>query len=121
MTSLIGNSEITRKANALRRELAEQFGVRPRFVSLGSCLKAARGAKARLNDTFGSKLGSIYSKINQYLLSEDCPVVIDAEGTMAATGCTMKEFIDMMSMLEKRGVVYRPQGWYIMKLEKRPY
>lgn len=119
---IIGNGEVMKKAWAIRKETAAEYGVDSRFIHFGSCVKAAAGtSKAKITDVWGSRLGSVVSEINRYLLSGDCPVIVDTGSISKITGASGNLIYAHLSNLKDAGKVNRNYGYHSVKLDARPY
>ena len=74
-TMKFNDSTTTKKAHVIRRATSDKFGVPLRFVSFSDCMIKARGENiGQMHDCYGNHLGSKASKLNLWLLSDECPV-----------------------------------------------
>jgi hypothetical protein len=125
-TTRLNDSSTTKKAHAIRKSTAAKFGVPNKFVGFSDCMRKARGENVgQMTDCFGNTLGSKASKLNLWLLSDECPVAFTKEELVSLRPQTGggKVIVDQhMTALIKMGrVIATGLGRYTHVLKGRPY
>ena len=125
-TMKFNDSTTTKKAHVIRRATSDKFGVPLRFVSFSDCMIKARGENiGQMHDCYGNHLGSKASKLNLWLLSDECPVAFTKDeliGLKPHTGGGATLVNQHLTALIKAGrVMATGLGYFSHKLKGRPY